>query len=312
MRKRILAFVLAAAMLLPAAVLAAAQPALPPLPDNYAVLDNAGVLSTETIRHLVNGNEQLFNTTGGEVMFLMENFTPAGTTIEDYARSVFNHWEVGSVQNNNGILVVVDVLDGYYWTVVGDGLAHHMPASVINQFMRDYFSEYFAEGNYNAAVVTLFNAFADRIYQLFPPQIHGVQPIIAPYQPAPAQGAGNWGTTFIVFIVILLLFAVIIISSGRRGRVMGPGPMGVPMMPRRRRWGWGSFMGGYMMGRSSANRQNRNPGGMGGFGGPPMGGGFTRGGSSSFGGGGASRGGRTGGGFTRGGSTRGGGGGRRR
>ena len=295
---------------------------VPDFPANQAVLDNAGLLSADTISHLVEGNTHLRRVAYGEVFFLMENFVPLGANIEDYALQVFNTWQLGDATRNNGILVVVASGQDEAWMVVGGGLRDHMTGAAIDGFLTDYFDAYFADGNYDAAVVTLFNALSERVQQLFPPAAAPPAPITqtpiyAPIQPEPVSN--NWGSSFIALIIVIIVFAIIIGAARGRNRMSGPmdGPMGGPMMPRRR-WGWGwgrprmgGFMGGYMMGRARQNQINRgnqsaprppSTGGLGGGfnrGGSSYGGGFNRGGKSYGGGGGISRGGGYGGGGRR-------------
>jgi len=316
-----------AAVFTPIVAVAAANIPVPTFPANEAVLDNAGLLSADTISHLIDGNRHLRNVARGEIFFLMENFVPLGADIADYALAVFNTWQLGDAEFNNGILVVVASGQDDVWMVVGGGLRDNMTGAVIDGLLTDYFDEYFADGNYDMAVVTLFNALSDRVQQLFTPAPAAVAPplaqpvpIHAPVQPEPANT--GWNSTFIAFIIVIIVFAIIIGASRMRSRhpMEGPPPMGGPMMPRRR-WGWGwgrprmgGFMGGYMMGRARQNQMNRNrnasaprppsnpTGGLGGGfnrGGNSYGGGFNRGGKSYGGGGGISRGGGYGGGGRR-------------
>ncbi|MCL2397464.1 MAG: TPM domain-containing protein [Defluviitaleaceae bacterium] len=323
--KRIISMILAVALvILPVASVVAAN--FPDLPGNEAVRDEVGVLTPATISHLTNINIQMRGYIHSEVMFYIREFVPAGTDIASYTADVFDHWGVGDAERNTGILVVVATADGVAHMVVGEGLASYMPRSVIDGYFAEYFYEYFAMGNYDMAVMTLFNALANNMYQLFLPagQNQGAAaPYYVPRQTLPAEDT-DWGAIIPLLVIIVLVLAVMS-SMGRNRRRRMMGPMGGPMIGRRR-WGMGGFFGGYMMGRHSANRQHRNQQ-MGGFGGNQPGG-FNRGGNTRGGGGGLSGGGvppRTGGfgggmggprpgggyggGFSRGGSTRGGGGG---
>jgi len=349
MKKLSIAIIAVLIFVLPITVFAAN---LPDPPENYAVLDQAGVLSPTTIQYLANSNDDLFYYTGGDVRFLITDFLPMGQEIADYTLEVFNYWGVGSEQNNNGVLVVMSVVEGEYWITVGTGLAQQMSRSYLENVVSTHFSPYFADGNYDMAVRNLFDVLSGRIYELFPP-VEGQQ--AAPNQMPgtinefAAQGGTNFGIGdvfgFIIFVAIAL-FIIKALLFPRRGH-WGGGMMGGPMMGGG--WGWGrrrgfggmmgGFFGGYLMGRA----RHRQPGGQqrGNVFNPPQGGaggsgdGFTRGGASRGGGaGGASRGntpsrpsggspfgggrsggfgGGYGGGFTRGGGSRGGGfGGRRR
>jgi len=325
-KTKLAVLVLVAAIFVPFLALSATVTNIPvpTFPQNEAVLDNAGLLSADTISHLIDGNRHLRNVARGEIFFLMENFVPLGADIADYALEVFNTWQLGDAEFNNGILVVVASGQDDAWMVVGGGLRDNMTGAVIDGFFTDYFDAYFADSNYDMAVVTLFNALSDRVQQLFTPVSVSAAPPIA--QPAPIHAPvhlepanAGWNSTFVAFIIVIVVFAIIIGASRMRSRhpMAGPPPMGGPMMPRRR-WGWGwgrprmgGFMGGYMMGRARQNQINRSRNASaprppstptsGGFnrGGNSYGGGFNRGGKSYGGGGGISRGGGYGGGGRR-------------
>ena len=304
MRKTVLGIlVLAIFMMMPARVYGN----LPARPPNYgAVLDLANVLSADTINRLTDANDELFFYTGGEVMILFVDFVPMGRDISDFAMDVFNAWGIGDEVRNNGILVAAAIGEGQFWATAGLGLHEHMPGAFLTNTMEAYFAPYFNDGNFDQAALEIFGVFSERIYQIFLPLAN--QPYIANQ---PRQGGNFMGTfsTWIGLAIVIFIFVILISSSmGVRRRRMGMG-MGGGMMPRRR-WGWGGgwgmgrrrmgmggLMGGFMLGRASARRQNQRNNRGGGFGGG--------GGMGGAGGGGA------GGGFSRGGGTRGGGGGRR-
>ena len=302
------------------AVVFMAGAALPEPPDNYTVLDQAHVLSPETVRLLVERNDELFYYTGGEIRFLITDFIPMGYEIGDFSLAVFNEWGVGSVERNNGVLVVIAVGTSDFWITVGTGLAQNMSRSFLEDTAYNHFEVYFTDGDYNRAVSSLFNALEARMYELYPRedaipvQAQPMQAPVAAGYTAPARmDIGN--TLGIIIFILIALFIFRSLMFPRGGMMMGRG-FG---WGRRRGFGgmFGGFLGGYMMGR--ARHRQRPPGhrpqGGSGYGQSPFGGGFTRGGGTSRGGGyGGLGGGRSGGGFTRGGGmSRGGGfGGRRR
>ena len=283
----------------------------PPFPANEAVLDTQGVLSTNTVQELVSGNNQLFQSTGGEVLFYITDFLPMGYTASDFALELFNTWEVGSAENNNGVLMVIALATGDHHITVGGGLANRMSGGYLHEITHNYFIEHFDAGNYDVAVSSIFGVLSAEIQNMFatgaesnpaPVPVNQAQNPIHQNEP---RGNNNWLIIVIVVVVLLL------IMPRRRG--FGGGMMGRGGMFGRRRMGGGGMLGGmlggYMLGRARHRQPSvrqprtqtpRIPR-------PPTGGGFTRGGSSG------GFGGRSGGGFTRGGSSRGGGyGGRRR
>ena len=289
---------------------------LPNTPENYAILDQAGVVSPTTIQYLVSSNDELFNLTGGEVVFLVTNFIPMGWEIADYTLELFNHWGVGSQERNNGVLVVMALGTRDYWITVGNGLAQHMSASYLQNVAYSYFEPYFTAGNYDMAVRSLFDTLSRRIYELFPPAVQQTEANAAELIPtatlaSPQVGMGFGGLFgFIIFAVVVLCIIMLLFPRRRHRRGGGM------MTPMRRRGGFGGmaggFLGGYLMGRARHRRPNVAPPRVSTP--PPKSGGFTRGGNASAGRySGGYGGGRSSGGFSRGGSSRGGGfGGRRR
>lgn len=322
----ILAAVLAAVLLAPAALAAA-----PDRPANQYVLDSAGVLSDATEKAIIKRNTELFNSCGGEVVIVAVDFW-GGMEPEDYANELFNDWGIGSQERDNGILLVMAVGEDDYYATAGMGIDSYFDGARFRELLDGYLEEDFAAGDYDAGALKFCNAAADQLE--------------AYYANAPADDyaeEGGWyeddredGSYWVgglaravaavvraVILVVVILLVVRLLSRGGRG---GGGYGG----------GGGGFWRGMFMGSLLGRRRSYwappppppppgpgpgpRPGGFGGPGGrrPPSGGfggfgGFSGGGSSR--GGGAGRGGfgggRSGGGFHSGGGSRGGGAGRR-
>ena len=298
--RRVLLFIL---ILMVGITVPVAAANIPAIPSNYAVLDSAHLLSPATIDHVTLGNRQLLFNTGGEVLFYTRNFVPLGQSIHEYTLEVFNAWGLGHPEYNNGILVMLapQDADNSYWMVVGDGIADYFTASTIERYLDTYFRAYFAAGEHDMAVITLYNALSASIQRLYVPPAG-----VAARQTLPANTIDLGG---IIPIIVIILIGLWILSSVSRATRYGGmmGPMGGPMMPRRR--GFGGFFGGLLIGRALGGPR-RPMGGFGPrpgvppkpFGGGGIGGGYTRGGG--FGGGIGGRGGgytRVGGGYSRGG-----------
>ncbi|MGM9974244.1 MAG: TPM domain-containing protein [Clostridiaceae bacterium] len=271
-----------------------------PMEDFY-VADYAGVINSDTENAIIKANDALYAKTGAQIVVVTIDFL-SGRDIEDYSKTLFNKWEIGSSEKNNGVLLLLVPGDGKFWTVQGKGLENKLDSGRLNTILDNNLVEDFDNGNYDAAVQKTFNALFAELED-----IYGDVNI--------SPGAGNnydydnyedyrspWGVGIFggligtVFSLIgglvrtmgglfILVVIIIILSSGGGGR-------GGRWRRRRRGPFGGPFGGGF--------------GGFGGFGGPFGGGGRRPGG---FGGGGFG-GGRSGGGFGGGGRSGGGGGSR--
>ena len=330
----VLALVVGAAVLCPAALAAAS---LPDLPKDQCVVDDAGVLSSTTVQTITDLNAQLEQScSGAQIGVLTVEYTGNEST-EDYATQAFNAWGIGSASENNGVLILLvmesaQYADGDYYLTYGDGFRNTTLAkqsSAIAQTMENQF----AAQDYDGAVTTCAQNVANTLADIYGVSLSGSTGTAGGYyedSPAPDDGP----TTFedvvlgIVMLLLTLLFFFILIVAVLRIFVA---PIGYSMGFRRGIFLWGAphyryrnpppppgpgFGPGYGPGprndrpRPPRNNNRRPPR-------PPMGGGFGGMGGGSFGGG-AGRGGFGGGSFgggfggMGGGSSHGGGGGRGR
>lgn len=119
----VLALVVGAAALCPAALAAAS---LPDLPKDECVVDDANILSDSTTQTIVDLNNQLQSScNGAQIGVLTVDYTGNYST-EDYATQAFNAWGIGSASENNGVLILLVMEspiyeDGDYYVTYGDG-----------------------------------------------------------------------------------------------------------------------------------------------------------------------------------------------
>ena len=100
----VLALVVGAAALCPAALAAAS---LPDLPKDECVVDDANILSDSTTQTIVDLNNQLEQScSGAQIGVLTVDYTGNYST-EDYATQAVNAWGIGSASENNGVLILL-------------------------------------------------------------------------------------------------------------------------------------------------------------------------------------------------------------
>lgn len=298
----------------------AAWARVPDRPGNMYVLDSAGVLSEGLERRIIAENDELFEECGGEIVIVAVDFL-GGESIEDYTYDLFESWEIGSVERNNGILLVLAVGEDKYFVQAGYGIDDYFDGAMLDEILEENLSQDFDAGDYEAGVEKTFDALYSELrayYRTGP----------GSDDPMPGYDDSGWdedgdfsgGGLFrslktiaiaivrVIVIVVIILFVLSLFRGPRGGGPGGGGGGGFwrgmwlgSMLGGRRRTYWGAPPpppppGGF------------GPGGFGGFGGS---GGFHRGGGARGGGAGRGFGGGGGGGFHRGGGTHGGGAGRR-
>lgn len=243
--------------------------------DSYYVADYANVLSPETEQEIIDANAKLEQTChGAQIVVVTIDYLDSGYYADEYARILFNNWEVGPKDENNGMLLLLVTEEAKGWLVTGAGLTNKISNQEVNNLLDNYFWDYVDDGKYEKAVTSVF----DRLLNWYEDEYdaglteNGGQNGYGPsgsYEPSYRTGPSPFMMLILLIIVLSLLN-----SSARRVRRRGGN---VPW------WVW------WMMCNDRGPRGPRGPrggppppppGGFGGFGG---GGGFHGGGG--FGGG---------------------------
>lgn len=323
--KRLSAVLLA--LLLTAASALAAPKVVQPTEDFY-VNDSANVLSDEVEGLIVLNNDKLYAACGAQIVFVTVP-TTGTASIEDYAYTLFNDWDVGSSDKNNGILLLMAIDDDDYWLMQGKGLQDYITSGDLDDMLLNDLEPDFAAKDYSAGAEKLFTALFDAVVGIYNLNLTLDTTLYDDYRAVRAENvytppvsssksSGDGGGILLIVMIVIVIVLISAVNSRRRRRRAWQGGVGMPP-PRRR--------GPTVIIAPRPPRPPRPPMGhepppppFGGFGSRPSGGsrpssfgsGRSSGGSrpSSFGGGrsGGFGGGRSGGG----GASRGGGAGRHR
>lgn len=281
--KRRLTGLVLSALVLTALALPAFAADIPAAPSGHAVLDQAGVLSEETI-NTVDAYNNALAFTGAEIGVLTVDFT-GNLSIDDYALQVFNEWGIGDKKKENGVLFLLVTGDQNYYCTLGTGLEGEITYSRLKSLLNDYAEPAFAKGDYDACVTEFTGAVYSELCSLY-----GITPGEGQPQPKPVENDDNAETMLILIVTVVLIVVAIALSSrgGRGGPGGGGGGRGRDVVF------WPLFLGGYSRPRYYHRPYHRPP--PGGFGGGGFGGGGFGGGGGGFGGfgGGGSRGGGAG------------------
>ena len=280
---------------------------IPQRPENQYVLDEAGVLSEETEQEIIDTNNTLFEETGAQVVVVAVDFL-GGEDIEDYAYTLFNSWGIGSVERNNGLLLLLAIGEDNYYAMSGYGLEDYFDGAKLKGMLNDYLEEDFAARDYDAGVEKFFSQAVSQVKTYYANYTDEYTPgetdpdydydDDGQYEPSFGERAGRFFRNLLSVVGVVIVVAVLVMFfrgiSGGGGGGFWTGLFLGNLMNRGRR-GWPPPRGP----RPPFGGGPRPPFGGGGFGG---GGGFHSGGHGGFGGG--------GGGFHGGGGSHGGGAGR--
>ena len=204
-----LAVTLALSLLALATPALAAKAQLPELPKGQCVVDEAGVLSQNTVQLVEQLNGQLeANCQGAQNCVLTVEYT-GNLSTEEYAVQAFNAWGIGSAKEDNGVLILLVMesplyKDGDYYLTIGDGFRNttmDKQASAIAQTMENPF----ARQDYDDAVEICAQNAAQTIAGVYGTSLTGG----GSHQPQPEpQGPGFFAVLFDIALFLLVAWVV--------------------------------------------------------------------------------------------------------
>lgn len=234
----------------------------PPPQSNFFVNDFADVIDKTTEDDLQGAAVKLQEQTGAQVVVVTID-SLNDKTIEEYAYGLYNEWGIGQKSKNNGVLLLVAIVERESRIEVGYGLEGILPDSKTGRIQDQYMVPYFKDNDYTTGIAGGTLAVMQQVYSEYGIKIE-INDIIPGSEYYPNTG-GNINYGWIIPLLIFLLFDWIFLKGSiSRGLLFL------------------AFFGG---GRGGGGGSGRSGFGGGGFGG----GGFSGGGGRS-GGGGSSRG----------------------
>lgn len=250
---------------------------------SYNVYDETNTLSQETIDYLNKTTYDLKKKTGGEIGVVIVK-SLEGYSLEEYATKIFNDIKIGDKDKDNGVLILLALLDKDNRQVkieTGYGAEGFVPDAYASRIIREMGRVVAENENDRPFEKAVLEGYA-QIIKLYEGE-YGVNIAAREPQEEIDYSDDNYkdGDPFLAIFKLIFIIAVISMIFRNRNNG-GPGGGSGPGSRRRRQepvifWGPGSF-GGF-----------GDFGGSGGFGGSS--GGFGGGGFGGFGGGGSSGGG---------------------
>ncbi len=231
---------------------------IPKATSKFFVNDFANVISDSDEQKMQQQGEELYKACGAQVVVATVKSID-GEDLETYSLEMARSWEIGSKENDDGILLLLVVDDRNVRIEVGTGLEGALPDSKTGRLLDTYGIEHFKNNDFSTGLAAVYDSLVNEVY------------IENELQPADGYTSiSDTGTekktsakdVIIPYTIVALFFFLCFF---------------VPLRKRRR-------------GKSSYDYDDTYHGGFGGgFSGGSGGGGFS-GGGGSFSGGGSSRG----------------------
>lgn len=133
--------------------------------EQFYVADYADVIDEATERIIFEKSAKLCDETGAQVVVVTVDFI-GESTIEEYARTLFNKWGIGDKDKNNGVLLLMVIGEENYWCVQGSGLEEKLTTSAIKNILDLCLEPDFAKQDYSRGAYLFHNAVCVRLRQI--------------------------------------------------------------------------------------------------------------------------------------------------
>ncbi len=134
-----------------------------PKPNKYFyVYDEAGVISRDTSNYIIQTNEQLYSSTGSQIVVAVVN-SLQNRTEQEYANKLFREWGIGSKDKNNGVLILVAPNEKRLWIEVGYGLEGALPDGKVGEIRDNQIFPYFRDGDFDTGILNGFKVILSEV-----------------------------------------------------------------------------------------------------------------------------------------------------
>lgn len=125
-------------------------------PDEISISDFSGIISDGTKNYVKLKNETLFSATQAKIIFVTTNSTD-GLSATEYTENLYSSWGIGQIGRGNSILIVMCPETEDYGVYQGSGIKRVLYDSILYKYIIEDFEPHFAKGNYDDAVLYLYN-----------------------------------------------------------------------------------------------------------------------------------------------------------
>ncbi|HBK64447.1 MAG TPA: hypothetical protein DD000_13225, partial [Cyanobacteria bacterium UBA11166] len=122
------------------------------------VTDMADVLTPETETQLNQIISQLESENGSEIAVVTVEETTPSPTPKHFATTLFNHWHIGKVGQNNGVLFLISEGERRVEIETGTGLQTILPNQKVSEIIQQEVVPHFKTGDYNSGTLAATKA----------------------------------------------------------------------------------------------------------------------------------------------------------
>lgn len=131
----------------------------------FYINDYANILSDTTEEYILQRSLALNEADGTQIVVVTVSDLD-GMSLEEYANELFNSFEIGDKDKNNGLLLLLALEERAFRVEVGDGLAGILPDGKTGRFQDDYIIPYLKEDDWDNGIKNGYDAFYSEIVEV--------------------------------------------------------------------------------------------------------------------------------------------------
>ncbi|MCL1796644.1 MAG: TPM domain-containing protein, partial [Clostridia bacterium] len=125
--------------------------------DAFFVNDYADVISDADKQRMLAIGEALEDATGAQVVVATINYAD-GLSQDEYTYQLFDAWQLGQKDKDNGVLLVLCVGERWIQAEIGIGLKDSLPPSVVGKLQDDYAMPHLGRNDFSRGMRDVYEA----------------------------------------------------------------------------------------------------------------------------------------------------------
>lgn len=185
--------------------------------NDFYVLDEANVFTPAQREEIINTSTQVYDQTKAQMVIVTVKSLD-GMSMENYAYDLYNSWQIGDKDLNNGILIVFAPNEREYRIMTGPGLEDVFTARFLGTVRDDVLLPGLKTNDYGLALMQTYNVLLLKLQTKYPEMI--IKPLDVKEVHLGERPNESLGSELISMLLLLSLFGVggLLFMPRRRNR----------------------------------------------------------------------------------------------
>lgn len=181
--------------------------------SSFYVNDYANVLSNETEQLIIKHSSELARSTGAQIVVVtIESL--GGQVLETFSLNMLNQWGIGDKTKNNGVLILLSIVDRKSRIEIGYGLESLLTKVKLDSIYAEYMRPFYSSNNFDTGMKNGYLAILKEVSQSYGLDVSSIEIV----KPRNFLGIpSNW-MGFVTAIPFMIFMLALIFISRRRNR----------------------------------------------------------------------------------------------